>query len=150
MQLNKFTDYGFRLLLYLSQTNSNQIYTISQIAEDLRISQNHLVKIVHYLAKKGWVLTSRGKGGGVQLSIESLKLRVGDVIEELEANNSLVECNVPPCVLRSNCNLKSHLDLATKAFYDYLNQYTLEQMIRKNPNDYLKKIDLRNIDITEA
>ena len=147
MQLNKFTDYGFRLLLYLSQSTATDVYTIGKIATDLQISQNHLVKIVHYLAKKGWVLTTRGKGGGVQLAPISMGLRVGDVIEELEANTSLVECNVPPCVLRSNCNLKSHLDHATRVFYDYLNQYTLEQMIRKTPRPLANKIDLKNIEI---
>lgn len=52
MQLNKFTDYGFRLLLYLSQTDARESYTIAQIADDLQISQNHLVKIVHHFSKK--------------------------------------------------------------------------------------------------
>ncbi|OTG95492.1 RrF2 family transcriptional regulator [Acinetobacter sp. ANC 3832] len=145
MQLNKFTDYGFRLLLYLSQTDARESYTIAQIADDLQISQNHLVKIVHHFSKKGWVITTRGKGGGVQLAPHSLGLRVGDVIADLEANTALVECNVPPCVLRMNCNLKGHLDKATKVFYDYLNQYTLGQMIRKNKTDYLNKIDLQNL-----
>ena len=147
MQLNKFTDYGFRLLLYLSQSEPTEIYTIGQIASDLEISQNHLVKIVHHLAKKGWVLTSRGKGGGVQLAPESLTLRVGKIIEELEANNKLVECDIPPCVLRVNCTLKMHLDRATLKFYDYLNQYTLEQMMRKSQVSSFKRIDLTNIEI---
>ena len=130
MQLNKFTDYGFRVLLYLSRANPTQVYTIGIIAEDLKISQNHLVKIVHYMAKKGWVLTTRGKGGGVQLAPEALRLPVGDVIEDLEANTALVECDVPPCVLRDDCTLKFHLDAATKAFYAYLNKYTQEQIGR--------------------
>lgn len=81
----------------------------------------------------------------MQLAPHSLGLRVGDVIADLEANTALVECNVPPCVLRMNCNLKGHLDKATKVFYDYLNQYTLGQMIRKNKTDYLNKIDLQNL-----
>lgn len=145
MQLNKFTDFGFRVLLYLAQANPNETHTIGVIADDLEISQNHLVKVVHHMAKKGWLITSRGKGGGVILASHALDLKVGNIIQDLEANISLVECNVPPCVLRSNCVLKFHLDSATQTFYTYLNQYTLKQMLRKRPNDYRNKIDLQNL-----
>lgn len=145
MQLNKFTDYGFRVLLYLTQAEPNQSHTIALMAKDLMISQNHLVKVVYHMAKKGWLHTTRGKGGGVTIATQALDLRVGDIIRELEANTSLVECDVPPCVLRNNCVLKFHLDSATQAFYTYLNQYTLKQMIRKKPTAYLNKIDLQNL-----
>ena len=97
------------------------------------------------MAKKGWLLTTRGKGGGVELAPQSLDLRVGDIIQDLEANTSLVECDIPPCVLRDDCTLKFHLEAATKTFYAYLNQYTLKQMMRKRPTDYMKKIDLYNL-----
>ncbi len=42
MQLNKFTDYALRLLMYISRPRDTP-YTIAEIARDLHVSQNHLV-----------------------------------------------------------------------------------------------------------
>ena len=61
MQLNKFTDYALRSLMYISRPR-NTPYTIAEIAVDLQISHNHLVKIVHFMGKQGWLITLRGKG----------------------------------------------------------------------------------------
>ena len=73
MQLNKFTDYALRILMYISQPKDAP-YTIAEIARDLRVSQNHLVKIVHFMGKQDWIITTRGKGGGIRLNAETLNL----------------------------------------------------------------------------
>lgn len=46
-------------------------YTIADIARDLHVSQNHLVKIVHFMGKQHWIVTIRGKGGGLRLNPEA-------------------------------------------------------------------------------
>ena len=33
-------------------------YTIADIAKDLHVSQNHLVKIVHFMGKQQWIVTT--------------------------------------------------------------------------------------------
>ena len=54
MQLNKFSDYALRVLMLIS--NPRELpYTIAELAENLHVSQNHLVKIVHFMAKKEWM-----------------------------------------------------------------------------------------------
>lgn len=50
MQLNKFTDYALRILMYISRPRDVP-YTIAEIAQDLHVSQNHLVKIVHFMGE---------------------------------------------------------------------------------------------------
>lgn len=59
MQLNKFTDFGLRLLMYLLQP-SDDVVTIAQAAHVLKISENHLVKVTHFMAKQGWIISTRG------------------------------------------------------------------------------------------
>ena len=148
MQLNKFTDYALRILMYISRPRDS-VYTIAEIAADLKVSQNHLVKIVHFMGKQNWLITTRGKGGGIRLNPEAVHLQVGEAVRILQGENPIVECNNPPCVLRSNCGLKSILDQALEQFYQHLNQYTLGEVLArssaKNSKTIQNGIELLNL-----
>lgn len=69
MQLNKFSDYALRVLMYVSRTRDVP-YTIAEIAENLVVSENHLVKVVHFMAKQNWIMTTRGKRGGFDSTLK--------------------------------------------------------------------------------
>lgn len=147
MQLNKFSDYALRVLMYVSKSRETP-YTIDELAEKLHVSRNHLVKIVHFMAKQHWLITSRGKGGGVQLNPHTLDARLGQVLRILEGNTQIVECHNPPCVLRSHCQLKGILDQSVEQFYQHLDQYTLAQVVNPAPTNLttnLSPIQLLNL-----
>lgn len=122
MQLNKFTDYALRILMYISRPKETP-YTIAEIATDLHVSHNHLVKIVHFMGKQNWIHTTRGKGGGIRLNDATYQLGLGDIVRILQGDPPIVDCHSPPCVFRSNCGLINILDQAATAFYQHLNQY---------------------------
>lgn len=130
MQINRFTDYGLRVLMYLTQPARATPFTISEMARELSVSQNHLMKVVHFMGKQGWVVTTRGKGGGISLARDAKEYRLGQAVKILENNISLVNCGDPPCILRSSCTLKSVLDHALQVFFDHLDEYTLADMIK--------------------
>ncbi|HEE6386023.1 UNVERIFIED_CONTAM: Rrf2 family transcriptional regulator [Acinetobacter baumannii] len=130
MQLNKFTDYALRILMYVARP-SDAPYTIAEIAQDLYVSQNHLVKVVHFMGKQEWIITIRGKGGGIRLNPKALDLKLGTIVRILQGDHQIVECNTPPCVLRSHCGLKGILDQALESFYQSLDQYTLGEVLQQ-------------------
>ncbi|ERQ00057.1 MULTISPECIES: RrF2 family transcriptional regulator [Acinetobacter] len=129
MQLNKFTDYALRILLYVARP-SDVPYTIADIAKDLHVSQNHLVKVVHFMGKQHWIVTIRGKGGGIRLNPDARNIKLGEIVRILQGNHQIVECNTPPCVLRSQCGLKGILDQALESFYQSLDRYTLGEVLQ--------------------
>lgn len=129
MQLNKFTDFGLRLLMLLSQP-SNDLMTIAQAAQLLQISENHLIKITHFMAKQGWIISTRGKGGGIRIAESSFDLALGEIVRIFEHNSSVVNCHEPACVLRFSCTLKGLLDEALEKFYQHLNQFTLKDALK--------------------
>ena len=133
MQLNKFTDYALRVLMYIAQPKEMP-YTVAEIAADLHVSQTHLVKIVHFMAMQNWLITTRGKGGGIRLNPQALTLQLGEMVRILQRDNPIVECNTPPCVLRSNCGLKGILDQAMEQFYQSLDQYSLGDVLNTPPS----------------
>lgn len=134
MQLNRFTDLGLRVLIYLTQPPRPTPFTISEMAKQLQVSHHHLVKVVHFMAKQGWVQTTRGKGGGIRLARPASAYRLGQAIKTLEQNtqnqNQLVDCHSTPCTLIRICALKPVLDQALQLFFDTLDQYTLADMIK--------------------
>lgn len=134
MQLNKFTDYGLRILVYIAQPR-DELYVVNELAENLQVSQNHLVKIVHFMAKKQWIFTSRGKGGGIKINPDILHMPLGEIVRILQDDPQIINCAEPPCVLRPQCGLKAILDDALNQFYESLNQYTLAEILSPKKNN---------------
>lgn len=129
MQLTRFTDLGLRVLMYLTHRERDTPVTIPEIAERFAVSRNHLVKVVHFMAQQGWLVTTRGKGGGLALARPADHYRLGDVIRTLEGMSDLIDCAEPPCALRGGCQLKSALDVGLTAFFEALNRFTLASAV---------------------
>ncbi len=134
MKLTTFTDYGLRTLMYLA-AKPDELCSVKEVAQNYKISQNHLVKVVHRLSQLGYIKTVKGKGGGIQIEQSAFNLKLGDLITQLEPNMHTVECFDPKsntCNITNSCHLKHYLHEGTKAFTDTMNQYTLADTIIKN------------------
>jgi Rrf2 family nitric oxide-sensitive transcriptional repressor len=129
MQLTKFTDLGLRVLMYVSQNDRTKPITINEIALELNVPRNHLIKVVTFLNKTSWIHTTRGPSGGLRLGTDPSALKLGHVIRVLEGSESLVNCQEPPCPLSGQCGLKSALDHGLNAFYEQMNAYSLSDVV---------------------
>lgn len=131
MRLTTFSDYSFRVLIYLG-TVRDGLATIDEIATAYGISPNHLMKVVHYLAQSGYVETVRGKGGGMRLARRPHAIGVGEVLRATEEDFDVVECLEPGrahCRIAPACVLKGALGEARDAFLAALDRYTLADLI---------------------
>jgi Rrf2 family nitric oxide-sensitive transcriptional repressor len=127
MRLAEYTDYTLRLLMYCA-SNRDRLVTIAEVAEQYRISKNHLMKIVNDLAREGVLETTRGRGGGMRLLLPPDQIRVGDVVRRSETDFRLVECfddSTSRCTLNPACRLKRLLHEALQAFFETLDGATL-------------------------
>jgi Rrf2 family nitric oxide-sensitive transcriptional repressor len=127
MQLTQYTDYSLRVLIYLTRFE-NRGATIGEIAEYFRISRNHLMKVVTGLASAGFVATTRGKGGGLQLGRPAHTIMVGEVVRAMESDLNLVECfnmATDRCIITRGCALKAVLHEARRDFLKVLDRYTI-------------------------
>ena len=131
MRLTTFTDYSLRVLIYLG-THSDQRAAVGEIAVAYGISRNHLMKVILFLAEEGYVLTTRGKGGGVGLKLDPERIRIGDVVRKSEAGSVLVECfsrETSECRIERSCLLRGAFQKAVQAFYAVLDTYTLADLL---------------------
>jgi Rrf2 family transcriptional regulator, nitric oxide-sensitive transcriptional repressor len=133
MRLTNFTDYTLRVLIYLgAHRDENRLATIGDIASAYGISENHLMKVVHQLAKQGYVDTTRGKGGGMRLARAPEDINVGAVVRGAEEDLAMVECfeegNLN-CPIAPACVLHGVLARALRAFFDVLDGQTLADLL---------------------
>jgi Rrf2 family transcriptional regulator, nitric oxide-sensitive transcriptional repressor len=132
MELSRFTDYSLRVLIYAAARDGEKV-TLSELAQAYRISHHHLVKIVHYLGKLGYLHNRRGRSGGILLGRKASDIRVGDVIRKTETHFNLVECfsaGSDTCRISPTCRLKGVFQEACQAFLDVLDHYTIEDLVQ--------------------
>ena len=127
MRLTAFTDYSLRVLMFLAAEPDRRA-TVGEICTAFDIKANHLTKVVHHLAKRGWVTTVRGKGGGLTLGLPAQSISIGAVVRDVEGQALPAECfsaEASHCAIVSHCRLKGVLGEAVKAFHAVLDRYTL-------------------------
>ncbi len=144
MQLTRFTDYALRVLIFVGRRDG-RICTMGEIAAYHHISQEHLRKVVHKMAKHGYLDTRRGRGGGIVLGRDPAGMRIGDVILAMEEDMSIVDCNALDCILSPGCSLKAALDRGSRAFIATLNEVTLADLLcDRQMKQQFKRIDIAN------
>ena len=133
MRLTVFSDYTLRVLMYLA-LDRTRLATIPEIATAYGISENHLMKVVHQLARAGIVESVRGKGGGIRLALAPEEIRLGEIVRVSEGDAPIVEClsgDPKACRITSSCRLKGILVNAFEALYDSLDEHTLADLVQR-------------------
>lgn len=131
MELTFYTDYSLRVLMYVGLRRS-ELSSISEIADDYGISANHLVKVVHGLARGGFIRTYRGKGGGVTLARKPQDINIGAVVRYTEGAFKPVECfrgDNNHCLVTGACRLAGILQEACDSFLATLDRYSLADLL---------------------
>ncbi len=130
MKLTAFSDYTLRVLMFLA-IERGRLATIPEIARAYDISENHLMKVVHQLARSGVIDSVRGKGGGIRLAREPAAIRLGQIVRTAEGGGAIVEClsdNPACCKIAPACRLTAILVRAFEALYTTLDEYTLADL----------------------
>jgi len=128
MRLTQYTDYSMRVLLYLG-ARPEKLCSISEISRAYGISQNHLMKVVNDLVRKGYVTSARGRFGGVRLSRPAEEINVGAVVRHSEEGFNLVDCG--RCMIAPVCGFTGALNEALAAFMNVLEGYSLADLLAK-------------------
>lgn len=129
MRLNDKTDFCLRVLIYLQQNKTKA--RIQDIADSYGISKNHLSVAVNKLSELGYVLSTPGPKGGIEINPAALNRTIAELVMKVEKFD-LVECfnsETQKCTLNSNCRLKSMLKKATRSFMKELHGYTIKDLV---------------------
>lgn len=133
MQITTFSDFSLRILIFLAASGGRKASS-REIAERYGISTHHVAKASQWLARQGYVVASRGKGGGLRLARAPEDIKIGAVIRATEAKIGLVECmrdGQDGCTIDGACGLAGILAEAQRAFFATLDRYSLADAVRE-------------------
>jgi Rrf2 family nitric oxide-sensitive transcriptional repressor len=132
MTITRFSDLALRLLMYLGSRAEpmKATVTVREAAELFNVPYTHLVKVAHQLGQQGFLITTKGVGGGLRLARSADSIRLGEILRISEPSDSVIDCVSQPCPLAGACLLKGALDSAYAAFLDTLDRYTLAEVAR--------------------
>ncbi|HSG35434.1 MAG TPA: Rrf2 family transcriptional regulator [Sphingomonadaceae bacterium] len=140
MQLSLHSDYALRILMALAARKER--LSVDDVARQYGISRNHLAKVAQELQALGYIVTTRGRGGGMELARPAKDIVVGEVVREFEKLDSFVSCMGAPaagCAVDGVCGLKPALSGALAAFLAHLDGYTLADLT-PNPKAFLARL----------
>jgi Rrf2 family nitric oxide-sensitive transcriptional repressor len=127
MELTQSTDLALRVLMLTAV--HEDLLTVRDLANQLAVPETHMAKIVQRLQRLGMVATVRGRSGGVRLATATRPTRLGDLVRALEGTAEVIDCDSPPCPLRSTCRLRAILREAQGNFLSTLDGVSLADLV---------------------
>jgi Rrf2 family nitric oxide-sensitive transcriptional repressor len=134
MRLTMRTNLAMRTLMCCA-VNDPGLLRSSDIAQRTNASTNHLLQVVNDLQNHGFVETVRGRTGGLRLARAAGDIRVGEVFRLFEGGTAFAECfdaATNTCPLHSTCRLRGVLSKAVEAFFQALDDVTLQDLVQGN------------------
>ncbi len=131
MRLTQFSNFAVRILIYAG-LKGPEPSAIPEISRAYGISHDHLKKAAAELCRLGYLVSVRGRAGGVRLARAAESTSVGEVVRQTEGAVKLVECFDPAtntCPLHADCRFRIALGEALDAFFGVLDRYTLADLI---------------------
>jgi Rrf2 family protein len=130
LRFTKRADYGLMAIHYIADHGADGAVSAKRIAEEFRIPQERLAKILQRLAKKQLIESHNGSKGGYLLSRPAESITVGQVVRALEGPIRIVSCMVEndDCPQFSRCNLRGPVQKIQASVSQALDAMTLADL----------------------
>ena len=127
-------EYAVRLMVYLASRNAGQRISAQEIADAQNIPPRFLRNIISEFAKRGFVRSFKGQGGGVELGDGAGDRTLLDIIEAVEGPIYLNVCmqGVDACEFSGQCSVHNVWHEAQDALRGILGSRRLTDMVTDN------------------
>lgn len=134
MKFNTRIRYGLRAILEIALEESENGVFQKDISERQKISNKYLDNIIAALKTAGLIINFKGKKSGYRLTRRPEEIKIIDVFNAFEPGVAVVDCidDRYICDLKSKCAVRDFWDGLNNTIIDYLESYTLEDLIREH------------------
>ena len=134
MRITKRTNIAIRVLMFCG-ANKDRLVTKAEIAKCCNTSESHLAQVINQLGQLNYLMTQRGRNGGITLARPMAEINIGEVFRKLESGVPLAECFADvdnTCPLVEACKLRVAIADAAEAFYAHLDGIPLSALVCNN------------------
>ena len=131
--------YALRVMIDLAEHQGEGFIPLKAIAQRQGISEKYLESIMKLLVKAKLLNGLRGKGGGYQLTKASEQYTAGSILrmtEESMAPVSCLESDAEACPRAAECRTLPLWKGLDKVINDYLDNFTLADLMHNDPDGY--------------
>lgn len=123
------SEYGICFLVYLAK-NMGKVISLSEVAENEKISRGYLEEIAADLKKANILKGKKGKGGGYVLAREPGDIKISEIITALEGPISPVKClGNAKCFKEKFCGTKKVWVSLRDKIEEHLREISLEDIL---------------------
>jgi len=136
--------YGLRAVINLARSSHKRPVSIGAIAAEENVSSVFLEQIFFKLKKAGLIRSIRGPGGGFVLNRTPAEISVQDILTAVGETHGLTPCTLRRKTLCDRPEPCAAHDIWTglqKTMEDYLNKWTLKDILAKNGDPMFAKLE---------
>lgn len=135
MKISTKGRYALRLMIDLAQNFSGEYITLKEVSKRQGISIKYLEQITTQLCKADYLKSVRGPKGGYKLTKEPKEYILGDILRVTEGSLAPITCledEKNSCIRCGNCPTVHFWQGLYKVINDYVDSFTLEDILRNN------------------
>lgn len=127
MLLSRASQYTLQALIYLARQPPDQRVMVKQIAEALALPEFYLGKLIQPLVRVGWLVSVRGRGGGVKFHADAASITLHDILQLTDGHRVTRECllGLKACEDKTACVMHCQWQPIKQELAEGLGGYTL-------------------------
>jgi Rrf2 family protein len=122
---------AFHSLVYISR-NQDRLYSNSEIAYELGVSEHHLSKVLQRLSDNGILKSSRGPKGGYSLNKNPEEIILLEIFEAIEGKFHSLSCLLSNPICPNGCLLEVLFDKLNSQITDFFSLLTLYDVVENS------------------
>jgi Rrf2 family protein len=144
MLYSKSTEYIIRALVYLSLQDKYRLVNVKEISENTDIPRPFCAKLFQGLAKTKWVISKKGKNGGIKFVSNPKDITLYDIVNWTEGINDSDRCifGHKICNKENKCPLHNRCHILERNIIDFFRKTTINDFTKawkKHSDDFLVK-----------
>ena len=131
--LSDTAEYALRAVLYIADQSEDAPVRVDTVAEALELPRNYLSKILHGLAKRGILRSTRGPAGGFQLAVPAEELTLQAIASVFDPIGPRRGCLLgrPECSDNNPCPAHAHWKGVADQIAHFFQHKTVAELLRE-------------------
>lgn len=92
MLFSRASQYTLQALIYLARQPPDHVVMVKSMAAELGLPEFYLGKLIQAPVRAGWLVSARGRGGGVKLCADAATITLLDILYLTEGHRVTREC----------------------------------------------------------